>query len=84
MEGFLLLSEKIFVALYLLIVSGLDVRFNPIPIIRNFLLFLVMISCKIPQIFFLFTRTSLGHLKVIFLLEQKLLTTLEMIIGLII
>ena len=62
----------------------MDTIFIPIPIIKNFLRFRVINSCKIPQIFFPFKNTSFGHLKDIFFFSQKFSITLEIITGLII
>ena len=56
----------------------------PIPIIKNFLFFKVINSCNSPQIFFSFKNTSFGNFKLIFLLLQNFLITLEIIMGLII
>ncbi len=73
-----------FVAWYLVLISGLDTILSPIPIIKKFLLFEVMSSCKIPQIFLPFTNTSLGHLIDIYFFSQKCSITLEIITGFII
>ena len=54
------------------------------PIIKNFLVFIVITSCKIPQIFFLPTKISLGHLIDICLFLQNFFNTLAIITGLII
>ena len=83
-DGFFFVSDKIFVVWYLVLIFGFDTIFTPIPITKNFLLFEVISSCKIPQIFLPFTNTSFGHLKDIFFLSQKCSITLEMITGLII
>ena len=63
---------------------GFETIFTPIPIIKNFLLFEIISSCNIPQIFFPFTNTSFGNFKFIFFFSQKCLITPEIIMGLII
>ena len=82
--GFFLDSKKIFVLLYFAFKYGLDIIFKPTPIIKNFLLFNVISSCNIPQIFFSLTRTSFGHLKDILFFSQKCPITSDIITGLII
>ena len=42
-----------------------------LPIIKNLLLFRVTSSCNIPQIFFLFTNTSLGNFRLIFFYHRS-------------
>ena len=55
----------------------------PIPVIKNFLSFKYMISCKIPLIFFLSMSKSLGFLNKIFFLvnlESNFLTRRQLIL----
>ena len=47
------------VVLYLIIL-GLFIKLIPIPTIKNFLPFLKIVSCRIPQTFFLSIRISFG------------------------
>ncbi len=78
---FLVTSCKFVDGLFLIL--GFFVIFIPIPVIKNFLSFTNIISCKIPLIFFLSISKSFGFLKKIFLLvnlESNFLTKRQLIL----
>ncbi len=59
---------------------GFFITLIPIPVIKNFLSDFVIISCKIPLIFFLLINKSFGFLKLILFfiyLESVCLTKLQ-------
>ena len=82
--GLVLVSKKILVVLYPLLILGLDSIFIPIPVIKNFLLSNDINSCSRPQIFLPFTNISFGNFKFTSSLVQKCLITLEIITALMI